>query len=406
MDIKYSVLYLTYFKFLDTKRGGDAMSYIVARMQKMKSQNLGGIQKHNQREFERNSNQDIDEERSHMNVDLVNPSNIDYRDRIMNTINEQKEGTRAIRKDAVLVNEWIITSDQKFFKGMDLEQTENFFTAATAFFEERYGKQNLAYGQVHLDETTPHMHLGVVPMKDGKLQAKNVFNRKELLTIQAELPLFLEKKGFKVERGEPNGERKHLTVSEFKGMQSRIAEMAQIEEEKERRIKTLEEENRLLEVQIERSKEDLEIEHPKPMVYNKRQESIKGKPETVYTVSHTELSRLNGIRRASNTVLAENQKLEKENKLLNARISVLEKTQEQISNIFKTAQKHASRIAEGVFERAVTYAKHFFENNDPVVEEEKNKMLKSFQDSPSGVEDYQNYLDEKRRYEKQKSLER
>ena len=33
-------------------------------------------------------------------------------------------------------------------------------------------------------------------------------------------------------------------------------------------------------------------------------------------------------------------------------------------------------------------------------------MLKSFQDSPSGVEDYQHYLDEKRRYEKQKSLER
>ena len=39
-------------------------------------------------------------------------------------------------------------------------------------------------------------------------------------------------------------------------------------------------------------------------------------------------SPLNGIRRASNTVLAENQKVEKENKLLNARISVLEKTQE------------------------------------------------------------------------------
>ena len=52
----------------------------------MKSQNLGGIQKHNQREFERNSNPDIDEERSHMNVDLVNPSNIDYRDKIMKII--------------------------------------------------------------------------------------------------------------------------------------------------------------------------------------------------------------------------------------------------------------------------------------------------------------------------------
>lgn len=39
------------------------------------------------------------------------------------------------------------------------------------------------------------MHLGVVPMREGKLQAKNVFNRKELLAIQDDLPRFLEKRG-------------------------------------------------------------------------------------------------------------------------------------------------------------------------------------------------------------------
>jgi hypothetical protein len=35
-----------------------------------------------------------------------------------------------------------------------------------------YGKQNIAYATVHNDEQTPHMHLGVVPMRDGKLQGK------------------------------------------------------------------------------------------------------------------------------------------------------------------------------------------------------------------------------------------
>ena len=30
----------------------------------------------------------------------------------------------------------------------------------------------MAYAQVHLDETTPHMHLGIVPMKDGRLSGK------------------------------------------------------------------------------------------------------------------------------------------------------------------------------------------------------------------------------------------
>ncbi len=32
------------------------------------------------------------------------------------------------------------------------------------------------------------MHLGVVPMRDGKLQGKNVFNRQELLWLQDKFP--------------------------------------------------------------------------------------------------------------------------------------------------------------------------------------------------------------------------
>ena len=382
------------------------MSYIVARMEKMKSQNLGGIQKHNQREFENHSNKDIDVSRSHLNYDVVNPSQINYRNKIMNIIEEQREGTKAIRKDAVLVNEWIITSDQKFFKDMDLEQTEKFFEAAAEFFEERYGKQNLAYGQVHLDETTPHMHLGVVPMRDGKLQAKNVFNRKELLAIQNDLPLFLEKKGFKVNRGEPNGRRKHLTVDEFKDMQTRMAEMAQIEAEREERVKILEKEKNGLERQISTSREYLKETHHSPRVVGKkRTETVNGQETAVYTVTESELVRLDAIRRGTNVILSENESLKAENERLKERVSVLEKAQEQMSTLLQTAQRHASKFAEGIFERAITYAK-FFSKNDSFVEQEQNKMLGDIEESPAGVEDYKNWQQRKREFERRQSLER
>lgn len=43
------------------------MKKIVARMLKMKAGNLGGIQRHNQRETDNHSNEDIDTERSHLN---------------------------------------------------------------------------------------------------------------------------------------------------------------------------------------------------------------------------------------------------------------------------------------------------------------------------------------------------
>ncbi|MCG2990943.1 plasmid recombination protein, partial [Escherichia coli] len=91
------------------------MSFAICRMEKMKSHDLKGMQFHNQRERESKTNPDIDKERSHLNYDLVNPDKIDYNKRVKEIIESQKTGTRKTRKDAVLVNELLITSDRGFF---------------------------------------------------------------------------------------------------------------------------------------------------------------------------------------------------------------------------------------------------------------------------------------------------
>src|SRR5699024_12275611 len=85
------------------------------------------------------------------------------------------------RRSSDLVNELLVTSDRDFFERLDPGEQKRFFEESYKLFSERYGKQNIAYATVHNDEQTPHMHLGVVPMRDGKLQGKNVFNRQELL---------------------------------------------------------------------------------------------------------------------------------------------------------------------------------------------------------------------------------
>src|SRR5699024_11832268 len=74
-------------------------------------------------------------------------------------------------------------------------------------------KQNIAYATVHNDEQTPHMHLGVVPMRDGKLQGKNVFNRQELLWLQDKFPEHMKKQGFELKRGERGSDRKHIETA-------------------------------------------------------------------------------------------------------------------------------------------------------------------------------------------------
>lgn len=192
------------------------MSKMVARMEKMKSGNLQGIQRHNQRETENHSNPDIDISRSHLNYDLVNDEPVNYREQVKNIIDSQRISQRAVRKDAVLVDEWIITSDKDFFEDLYDFGTKEFFETALDYFVERCGKQNIAYAMVHFDETTPHMHLGVVPMFEGKLSSKQMFDRKALKDIQEELPKHLKANGFNIERGMKGSERKHLTVEEYK----------------------------------------------------------------------------------------------------------------------------------------------------------------------------------------------
>src|SRR5699024_5833195 len=76
--------------------------------------------------------------------------------------------------------------------------------------------QNVAYATVHNDERTPHMHVGIVPMRDGKLQGKNVFNRQELLWLQDKFPKHMKEKGFDLERGEKGSDREHMETRKFK----------------------------------------------------------------------------------------------------------------------------------------------------------------------------------------------
>src|SRR5699024_12250540 len=98
----------------------------------------------------------------------------------------------------------------------DPGEQKRFFEESYKLFSERYGKQNIAYATVDNDEQTPHMHLGVVPMRDGKLQGKNVFNRQELLWLQDNLPEHMKKQGLDLKRGELGSDSMSIDTANFK----------------------------------------------------------------------------------------------------------------------------------------------------------------------------------------------
>lgn len=195
------------------------MSYVVARMQKLKADNLVGLGNHDRRKTTNHSNEDIDVSRSHLNYDLVAGRADNFKTDIEAYINENKASNRAVRKDAVLVNEWVLTSDKSFFDKLSDDETKRYFETVKEYFADNFGDENIRYAIVHLDEHTPHMHMGIVPFdNEQKLSAKRVFNRAALQKIQDDLPQYLKRKGFEIERGKKNPERKNLTVPEYKAM--------------------------------------------------------------------------------------------------------------------------------------------------------------------------------------------
>jgi chromosome segregation ATPase len=194
------------------------MSYAVLHMQKFKTGDIKGIQRHNQREGVSNKNPDIDYSKSHKNIDLINLNGqINYNDTVKNTIRAVAFNTKTVRKDAVCLCNFIITSDSSAMKRLeDSHKLFPFFWDAIDFFKSRYGKDRIIYSVVHMDEHTPHMHLGIVPVdKNNRLSCKNIFTKTELTNLQTD---FVKEVALKygLERGEAGSQKTHLDEVRFK----------------------------------------------------------------------------------------------------------------------------------------------------------------------------------------------
>lgn len=119
------------------------MSYMVCHFGKYKSGNVFGLQKHNQRENENYSNIDIDKARTPLNYDLVNQGNINYLKRVKSIIEANRASERAIRKDATVYCECIISSDSDFFENLTEDKQKEFFKSSLDYLKSKIEKSLL-----------------------------------------------------------------------------------------------------------------------------------------------------------------------------------------------------------------------------------------------------------------------
>ena len=192
-------------------------------MEKYHKQDVAPIEKENERDENYESdNPQIDSERTRNNYRFTPYFGKTYTEFINGRI---KELGLSPRKDAVVMNSFVLGSDKTFFDGLAKVEQYNFFSDCYKFFAERYGEENIIAAIVHNDETTPHMHLNLMPVtKDGRLCSKQLFDKPQLQKLQTD---FYESVGKRwgLQRGKEGSQKKHLSTAEFKA--KKIIEQAE-----------------------------------------------------------------------------------------------------------------------------------------------------------------------------------
>ena len=167
--------------------------------QKNKLSDVKGKEKEQNREG-KIRNDDIDLDKTKFNFDFVSDS-LNLYQRVKKRIDDVRDVSR-IQKNSVVMYSNVITINKDTHKVWGDSKSKEYFKEVYQYFCNEFGKENVVSAKVHLDETTPHMHLHFVPIsKEGKLQARKVMTPSRINSIHSNAPKYLQSKGFDVVRG-------------------------------------------------------------------------------------------------------------------------------------------------------------------------------------------------------------
>lgn len=153
-----------------------------------------------------------DPERTPDNIDLVKKEGTIAK-MINQRIAEGYTGKKAIRKDAVKGMAIVLSGSHDDMAAKSRKEILLWAKDNYNFIAKRYGEENMMRCTLHVDEKTPHLHVVIVPLRDGRLQANKIFDREALKTLQTEYAEEMSEHGF--ERGIDGSPRRHHETAEY-----------------------------------------------------------------------------------------------------------------------------------------------------------------------------------------------
>lgn len=309
------------------------MSYAIIRNENYKMGQLALIYRHNERKNTNYSNKDINKQNAIKNYSIKS-INTSYQ-KAFKILKEQYNLKGQIKKVSNVMCELIITSDKYFFDLIGENETKRYFQMAYDFVKDyqNLGEQYIVSAKVHLDETTPHLHIVFIPVihkldrKSGKMIDKISCSefwkgKDSYKKLQDSFYKCVKDNGFDLERGKSNN-LEHLSTEKLK----QITNYENIKYElKNNKIKEVDNTN--LQMVVAQNK--------KLVVYTNKLKSYLAK-------SFKAMERVDNLQVENKDLKQENYELKQENKRLK---EYIEHTFEYVSLLFNFSKNRLKRLVD------------------------------------------------------------
>ena len=355
------------------------MSYAIIRNEKLTRVEAQRAYIHNARRSKGHSNKDIDNTRTHLNFYCKKNEQTYIKE--FDRIKKEYDLKGHIRSNSIILCEMMITSDKDFFDKIGLEETKRYFKESYKFVcnYKNLGEKYIVSAVIHLDETTPHMHLIYIPVihkkdKEGnlidKICARDFWRgRDSYRDLQNEFHKYIISKGFDLERGLPIEETgaKHQKIEELKKI-TNFENTKKVLENIKLELPEIPNINDIKLIKLNKEKVENEITKPKDeLIQELYQDNI---------TLHRELSKQAKIVNEAEKYQKERDKIIADNKELNSKVKKIESEYKEKSNTLDLKFDSRKRELEKEFEEKNYEMKYEYKSKIHNLEKENNKLHK------------------------------
>ena len=355
------------------------MSYAIIRNEKLTRVEAQGTYIHNARRSKGHTNKDIDNGRTHLNFYCKKNEQTYIKE--FDRIKKEYDLKGHIRSNSIILCEMTITSDNEFFDKIGLEETKRYFRESYEFVcnYKKLGEKYIVSAVVHLDETTPHMHLIYIPVihtkdKEGKeidkICARDFWRgRDSYRDLQNEFYKYITSKGFDLERGLPIEETgaKHQKIEELKKI-TNFENTKKVLENVKLELPEIPNINDIKLIKLNKEKVENEIIKPKDeLIQELYQDNI---------TLHRELSKQAKVVNEAEKYQKERDKIIADNKELNSKVKKIESEYKEKSNTLDLKFDSRKRELEKEFEEKNYEMKYEYKSKICNLEKENNKLHK------------------------------